>query len=579
MHHATPRHSRERGNPRCAWAWIPAFAGMTALMAGCASHGVLTSADPKAGCASLTGTTIAPAHIGLPSGAARITSATWVAATPIAVAERGPTPSATIAPAHPEHCKVLGSIAPLHPAAPAINFQLNLPAHWNGRSVQYGGGGFNGTLITGLALLPAARFDEPSPLARGYATYGTDSGHQNQPGQPPQAFALNDEALVNFAHASYKKVRDVAVAVMQSAYGRGPSRLYFVGSSEGGREGLTMAQRYPESFDGIFSRVPVIHWTGLQHAGLRDGLATMGEGWIRPPQVKLVHEAVLAACDALDGVADGLVSDPMACKTRFNVEALRCAGTSAGTPDDTCLNPAQVQSVKVLNSPLRFDFDLANGLREYPGRGPSGEGLVSYGPTGGWTAWWLGSTPPSLPPQQSNSIAWYYGAGAIQYFYARDPKYDLLKYKAADHEPRIREISALMDSTNPDLGAFRARGGKLILLENMADYAQSPYAGIGYHQSVVQKMGQAAVDSFFHLYTAPNVDHVGTGGPANVDMLGALTDWVERGQAPAKLQLVEQSAKPPFTVSRARPLCRWPLVPRYLGSGDVNAAASFECRP
>jgi hypothetical protein len=545
------------------------------LLTGCASHGVLTRADPPAGCASLTGTTIAADRIGLPSGAARVTSATWVAASKLAVAERGPTPAATITPASPAHCKVLGSIAPVDPAAPHINFQINLPAQWNGRSVQYGGGGFNGVLITGLSLLPASRFDQPAPLARGFVTVGTDSGHQNQPGQPPQAFALNDEALVNFAHASYKKVRDVSVALMQSAYGRAPSRLYFVGSSEGGREGLTMAQRYPEAFDGIFSRVPVIHWTGLQHAGLRDGLATMGEGWIRPPQVKLVHDAVLAACDALDGLADGLVSDPVGCKTRFNVDALRCTAA----PSDACLTPAQVQSVKVLHSPLGFDFALANGVREYPGRGPSGEGLVSYGPTGGWTAWWLGSTPPSLPPQPSNSIAWYYGAGAIQYFYARDPAYDLLKYKPADHAQRIREVSALMDATHPDLSAFRARGGKLIVLENMADYAQSPYAGIAYHQSVVQAMGQAAVDSFFHLYTAPNVDHVGTGGPANVDMLDALNDWVERGQAPRNLQLVEQSAKPPFAVSRARPLCRWPLVPRFRGSGDVNAAASFECRP
>jgi feruloyl esterase len=274
-------------------------------LAGCASTGVLTAADPKAGCASLAGSTVAADLIGLPSGAARVTSATWVSASKLSVAERGPTPAATITPALPDHCRLLGSIAPLDPAAPPINFQLNLPENWNGRSVQYGGGGFNGTLITGLSLLPAARFDEAAPLARGYATYGTDSGHQTQPGQPPQAFALNDEALVNFAHASYKKVRDVAVALMQSAYGRGPSRLYFIGSSEGGREGLTMAQRYPDAFDGIFSRVPVIHWTGLQHAGLRDGLATMGEGWIRPPQVKLVHEAVLAACDGLDGVADG----------------------------------------------------------------------------------------------------------------------------------------------------------------------------------------------------------------------------------------------------------------------------------
>jgi len=237
-----------------------------------------------------------------------------------------------------------------------------------------------------------------------------------------------------------------------------------------------------------------------------------------------------------------------------------------------------VRAVQTLNSPMRFDVELANGLREYPGRGPSGENLPSSGPTGGWNAWWLGSTAPSLPPQPSNSIAWFYGAGAIQYFYARNPSVDLRSYRAADHAARVREVSALMDSTNPDLRAFAARGGKLVMLENLADYAQSPYAGIGYYESVVRTMGQGAVDGFMRLYTAPGVDHVGTGGPANVDMLSAVVDWVERGKAPEGLTLVEQNAKPPFAVTRARPLCRWPQVPRYK-AGDVASATSFSCEP
>ena len=557
---------------------IPTHALLGALaaaaLAGCANTGALTGADVKAGCAALAGQTIAASQIGLPSGVATIESATLMAAAPMAVAERGPTPAATITPAVPAYCKLLGRIAPLDPTAPNIQWQVNLPTQWNGRSVQYGGGGFNGVLITGLGLVPAAPFDKPDPLAQGYVTVGTDSGHQNQPNQPPQVFALNDEALVNFAHASYKKVRDVSVALMQRAYGRGPAKLYFVGSSEGGREGLTMAQRYPADFDGIFSRVPVIHWTGLQHVGLRDGLATRGAGWIRPAQVKLVHDAVLAACDAADGLADGLVSDPVGCRKRFDVNTLRCTGAAS----DACLSEPKIKAVQTLHSALAMDMDLANGLREYPGRGPSGENLPSFGPTGGWTAWWLGQAPPALPPVQANGIAWFYGAGAIQYFYARNPQADLLSYKATDHAARVREVSALMDSTNPDLGAFHARGGKLIVLENLADYAQSPYAGIGYVESVVAKLGRATTDQFLHLYTAPGVDHVGTGGPANVDMLGALANWVERGQAPAGMQLLEQNAKPPFAVIRARPMCRWPLVPRYQG-GDVNSAASFACAP
>jgi feruloyl esterase len=240
------------------------------------------------------------------------------------------------------------------------------------------------------------------------------------------------------------------------------------------------------------------------------------------------------------------------------------------------LSEPQIKAVQMLGAALRSDVELANGLREYPGRGPSGENAPAFGPTGGWNAWWLGATPPALPAQPSNSIAWFYGAGAIQYFYARDPSADLRNYRMANHAARVSEVSALMDSTNPDLSAFAARGGRLVMLENLADYAQSPYAGIGYYESVVSKLGQRTVDEFMRLYTAPGVDHVGTGAPANVDMLAALVDWVERAKAPQNLTLVEQGAKPPFTVQRARPLCQWPQVPRYNG-GDAASAASFTC--
>ena len=158
----------------------------------------------------------------------RIDSASMVAPTPLAVAERAPTPAARVTPANPEFCKVLGQIAPLDPNAPPIKFQVNLPVDWNGRSLQYGGGGFNGVLITGLALPPAYPFGAPSPLARGFVTYGTDSGHETKPGEPPQLFALNDEAFENFAHRSYKRVRDAAVALMTRAYGNPPTKLYFM---------------------------------------------------------------------------------------------------------------------------------------------------------------------------------------------------------------------------------------------------------------------------------------------------------------------------------------------------------------
>lgn len=545
------------------------------LLGGCATtvpnQTVSLGSDPAAACAALKAPLPATA-IGIPSGAATVDSTTWMPAVALAVAERGATPASRVTPATPAYCRVLGRIAPQNPKSPSIHFQANLPAQWNGRSVQYGGGGFNGTLTNALGLLPAQRFGTASPLAQGFITVGTDSGHQTGSADVPQAFALDDEALVNFAHASYKKVRDVSVALAQRAYGRKQDKLYFMGSSEGGREALTMAQRYPADFDGIFSRVPVISWTGLQHAGLRDGLVTRGDGWLNPAHTKLVHSAVLAACDAQDGLADGLVANPVGCRQKFDVTTLRCTGVVS----DSCLTDAQIKAVQTLHSPLRFSFDLANGVREYPGRGPSGEALPSFGPTGGWQAWWLGTAAPAFPAVPANGIAWFFGGGAIQYFYARDPKIDLMKYTPEAYAERVREVSALMDSTNPDLSAFSARGGKLVMLENLSDYAQSPYSGIAYFQAVQAKLGNNATEQFARLYAAPGVDHVGSGAPANVDMLAVLSNWVEHRIAPGTLEVVEQEVIPTFPVKRALPLCQWPTWPRYV-KGDVGLSSSYQC--
>ena len=506
--------------------------------------------------------------------AVRIDSATLQAPSRLAVSERAPTPAARIAPANPAFCKVLGHIEPTDPKAPPIRFEINLPVEWNGRSVQYGGGGFNGTLITGLGLPPAYPFDMPSPLARGFVTYGTDSGHETRPGEPPQVFALNDEAFENFAYRSYKKVRDAAVAVMARAYGKPPQKMYFMGSSEGGREALTMAQRYPDDFDGLFARVPVINWVGLQHAGTRSGVVTMGDGWIRPAQVKLVADAVRRVCDKADGSDDSLIQNPVGCKAMFRADSLRCA---AGQSSDLCLTEAQIKAIDTLHATYKFPFPLANGLDDYPGWGVSGEDTPSFGPTGGWIAWWLGTAPPAQPPAPNNGIAWVYGAGGIQYVFARDPTLDVTTWRPEQHRQRLLEVSQLMDSTDPDLGRFRARGGKLIMLEHMADYAQSPYAGIRYFENVERTLGKAETTEFARLYTAPGVDHVGSGAPANVDMLGVLVDWVEQGKAPGDLEVIEQKVEAPaFAVLRALPLCRWPAWPHYKG-GDFRSSSSFVC--
>jgi hypothetical protein len=165
---------------------------------------------------------------------------------------------------------------------------------------------------------------------------------------------------------------------------------------------------------------------------------------------------------------------------------------------------------------------------------------------------------------------------AVQYF-VRQATFDPRRFDPEAHAERLRQVSSLMDSSNRDLSAFAARGGKLIVGEHMADYAQSPYAGIEYYRAVVARMGQPAVDAFMRLYVTPGADHMGMGAPSSVDLLTVLTEWVEKGKAPGELVQVRQQPEPPFAVMMSRPMCRYPAYPRYRGSGDPQVATSFEC--
>ncbi len=523
-------------------------------------------ADAAESCAELSGKVIEASAIGLPSTGARVTSATMV------------NPSASIPI---EYCKVLGVIRPVDAAAPDITFQVNLPTAWNGKAVQYGGGGFNGTLITGENALRDAPPNVARPLAQGYATFGTDSGHKTSDTAEIQAFALNDEALINFAYASYKKTRDIAVQLMVSRYDRAPSKLYYFGGSEGGREGLAMAQRFPADYDGVVSVVPVISWTALQMAGTRNGIVQQNGGWLPPTKVTLLRKAVVAACDPLDGLADGVINHYEQCGAVFNASTLRCRDDSH--ENDACLTDVQLTAVNTLHSPYQLTFSLAHGVTLYPGFGFGGEDQP-----GGAMQWVWGDNPAAFPSPRGSGQgqAWYFGNGAVRYFIARDPNFNPLTDSTDLYADRMRYVADLMDATNPDLSAFAARGGKLIMKENMADYAQSPFAGIAYHRSVLNKMGHSIVDHFFRLYVVPGVNHGGSGVsgtdgaaiPQYVDMLGMLDAWADRREAPPDAPILTAlSTNQPAVVSASRPMCRYPAFPRYMGSGDPNAASSFSC--
>jgi len=520
-------------------------------------------------CASLAGMAVAASEIGLPSEAAVVQSATLV-------------PAVTTGPQFAEYCKLLGSIAATSTGADPISFQINLPTTWNEKALMVGGGGFNGTLIDGVAPLRDAAAGQPQPITQGYATFGTDSGHNAAAynATDPARFALNDEMFLNFAHQSYKKVKDVAHVVMRKFYLRSPARQYFYGGSEGGREALTMAQRYPADFDGIVSVVPVIHWTGLFHGFVSFQLPQFDGGALNTAKIRLLAHHVNTTCDALDGLADGVVNNYLACPSKVNIAALRCAG--GADLGDACLSDAQLATLNASYGPTVLPFPLANGLTTYPGRLYGGEVQIGGDGVGRWVT---NGLTPGLPPTAADARGVLYGSSYARYVIARDANFDIRTYDAAQFQQRVQEVSALMDSTNPDLAAFRARGGRLIIRENSGDWAQSPLAGIQYVQSVAARLGQTSVDDFVRLYVSPASNHGGQAAslttaqevPTHHDLLSTLDQWVTSGIAPADaLVQVRNQTSEPFAALASRPMCRYPGHPQYV-SGDTSKAESYRC--
>lgn len=537
------------------------------LLCACGGNETAPIPEPsvlRQSCPTLAGQAVAPADIGLPSGQATVTTATIVPA----------------AGGVPEYCQVMGSIAPRTSAAEPIKFQLNLPLSWNEKALMYGGGGFNGLLITGLAPLRDAPNGLPVPVARGYVTFGTDSGHDatDYNATDPAKFALNDEMFLNFAHESYKKVKDSAHVLVARFYQRKPKVQYFFGGSEGGREALMLAQRYPRDFDGIVSAVPVINWSGLMNGFHNFAKTQYTGGVLSAAKTRLFAEDVNTACDALDGIADGVINNYLACPAKFNIQSLRCpGGADAG---DACLSDAQIATVNSAYAPLVLP-PLANGINTYPGRLFGGEILQGDG----FARWVSTGSVPGNPPVATDARGIVFGSTYVRNVIARNPAFDGRQYDPANFAARIREVAELMDTTNPDLSAFLQRGGKLIIRENTGDMAQSPLAGMQYYDSVVARMGQATVERFVRLYVSPASSHggpatsltTGTPVPTTYDLLGALDEWVSAGKTPADALIqVRNASTAPFGTIASRPMCRYPNYPQYV-SGDPLKAESYRC--
>jgi feruloyl esterase len=492
----------------------------------------------------------------------------------------------------PEYCKVVGVIAPVDPTAPNINFQVNMPTAWNRKMAQLGGSGYNGS-IPG-ALTSSMQFgpeslppNAPYALSRGFVVYGSDSGHQ-QGGAArgaaappatqgrPRDWTTNDEALANFAHAQMKKTHDVTVALIKSLYNQSVRRSYFLGSSAGGREGLIVAQRYPQDYDGVFSQVPA---PAMIQVAFYDLLfrakAQQGEGWIPAAKVVVIGGEVRRQCDALDGLEDGLVSNYPACYKLFDpaitpnpLRAVRCPdGSDSGAE---CLSDAQIKAAETsVYGRTRYPFALANGWTSAAGYSVGGETPMN------WMA--FGSRPSA-----STNL------GGLSNRILSNPGENALNFDLAAHEKDLQMLSALLDATNPDLSKFKARGGKLIMKVNTSDYTVNPRWVMEYYDSVVKKMGQSSVDQFVRFYVAVGLSHnrnVGRNPVSNepvpnyLDFIKLLDDWADGGKAPADNQvLTDMEASPPFAVRATFPLCRYPMYPQYKGGGaDPKTAASYRC--
>jgi len=482
-----------------------------------------------------------------------------------------------------------------------------------------GGGGMNGSipmLLGGADMGPGA-----SLVQLGFATYGSDSGHQmsfgmgfgrgmsggrgatpqggmTQGGPPPAGagddWSLNDEAMKNLGYMQLKKTHDAAMVLIERIYGEKPKYNYFFGSSQGGREALTVAQRYPADYDGVAANVPIVNFSTLM---LAPALIRIQEkplaNYLPPAKVNAIRGEFMRQCDKLDGLVDGIINNYMACRAIFDRtqarrgsnpwSAKRCPNNIDPNPDDTsanaCLTDGQISTLQFVYSRYPFATPLANGVKSFgmwvPNTDPSGSGLI---------------VPNRYRDQEGAGdnapVHSHMGGLGVTGFLMQNLKANPLDYvEGGAFDARRREISQSLDSTNPDLSAFYKRGGKLIVAIGTNDTLASPGAQLDYYQSVIKKMGRKKVEKFARFFVLPQTGHglsgtnYSTDGngksiptapiPSTFSRLNLLMDWVEKNAAPS-MSLTVTGGK------RSLPMCAYPKYPKYIG-GPVDAAASYSC--
>ncbi|MFH8491073.1 tannase/feruloyl esterase family alpha/beta hydrolase [Streptomyces longisporoflavus] len=528
------------------------------------ASGTATGASTQASerCAGLAELPIPADAVGLPTSGGRVTGAKIVPA------------SAKGFDAVGAYCEVDANLFPVDPEAPNIEMRVALPAEWNGKGMMFGGGGYDGIIVPPSFDIPfagtAAGIGEGTPLARGYAVFSGDSGHQAIKDPANQgSFALNEEALRNFAADALKKTRDAAMFIIEKNYGKQPSRSYFAGVSSGGREALAVAQRWPRDFDGVIANAPAWNAATLDlfFGHMTETLRRPG-AFPSPEKQKLIYDRVMEHCDGDDGVRDGVISDEAGCD--FDPKVLRCEDGEDRGP--TCLSDAQIKAVRELSSPIEWDYELGSGEKGYPGMAFLSGADMSTPGLG------IGSRAPERPLDDTTAFAAGFWDQWAKYFITRDPDFDGLTFDPkmpGKWKERISELTALQDINNPDLSEFAKAGGKLLLVHGTADPIVSVRSTAEYYERVRATVGPKTASKFLRMYTIPGMGHGGTAAfTAGWDSLTAVQRWAEKGIAPNGPVVTDlgESAD-----GRTRPLCEYPQWPRYKGKGDVDRAENYAC--
>lgn len=536
------------------------------------------------------GTSIEASAIGEPVSSVKLYAPRWIDAT-------------TTTPAH---AIVEGSIMPVDPNGWPINFRVLLPAVWSLRGMQQGGGGMNGTLGIGG---PGAG----SALSKGFAIYGSDGGHQsvgmgsqNKPlatgPTTGDEWSLNEEAIKNLAYMQMKKTHDAAMVIMERLYGKRPSYNYYVGSSQGGREALTVAQRYPADYDGIIANVPIVNFSTLMLAPVLVRIQEKPTtNSITPAKIKTITSEFLRQCDTLDGISDGIINNYMAARAIFNVKngigpkdpwkALRAPNGIDPNPKDTTANAkltdGQIKTLEFVYSPYTFKTPLANRVKSFgmwlPNITPSDFGLI----TGTRYKGQEGAT-------ENAPLFRHLGILGVTGFLMQDVKANSLDYvEGGAWNKRREEISTWLDATNPDLSAFYKRGGKMIITIGLMDNLASDGAQLDYYQSLIDKMGRKKLDEFARLFVVPQGGHGLSGrsyatngegkpvqarnipGPNGNDNIDLLVTWVEKKQSPPKTLVVDDKGRiGTDTNVKGYLLCSYPDYPKYV-SGPADRVSSY----